>query len=214
MSSAAEINDQSALRRTITAAILWMSSGGVRPLLVFATAHVVVWTVAMSVARLPGVLWDDMLETYSWGQHWQLGYYKHPPFYSWVVGLWFQIMPRTDWAFYLLSAVNVGAGFAGVWALAGRFLKNGGRLLAVLPLAFMPSYNYLASNFNANTILLSLWPWTVYAFVRSLETRSWRSSAAFGALAAACMLSKYYSILLLGSCFLAALSHPQARRSR
>ena len=175
-------------------------------------AHVLVWTIAMSVSRLPGALWDDMLETYSWGQHWQLGYYKHPPFYSWIVGVWFHILPRADWAFYLLSAVNVGVGFAGVWALAGRFLKNGGRLLAVLPLAFMPSYNYLASNFNANTILLSLWPWTTYAFVRSLETRSLRASAAFGALAAACMLSKYYSILLLGSFFFAALAHPDVRR--
>jgi Dolichyl-phosphate-mannose-protein mannosyltransferase len=192
--------------------IRWMTTGGIRPLLVFIAAHVFVWTIAISICRLPGVLWDDMLETYSWAQHWQLGYYKHPPFYSWVAGAWFQIMPRTDWAFYLLSAVNVGVGFAGVWALATCFLKKDGRLLTVLPLAFMPSYNYLASNFNANTILLSLWPWTTYAFVKSLETRSWRSSVAFGALAAACMLSKYYSILLLATCFLAALAHPNARR--
>ncbi len=190
----------------------WISAGGIRPLIMFITAHVLVWTLAMSIARLPGVLWDDMLETYSWGQHWQLGYYKHPPFYAWVAGAWFQIMPRADWSFYLLSAVNVGIGFAGVWALATHFLKKGGRLLAVLPLAFMPSYNYLASNFNANTILLSLWPWTTYAFVKSLETRSLRYSAAFGALAAACMLSKYYSILLLGTCLVAAIAHPEARR--
>ena len=196
----------------VTSLIRWMTTGGIRPLLVFIAAHVVAWTVAISVSRLPGVLWDDMLETYSWGQHWQLGYYKHPPFYAWVAGAWFKVMPRTDWSFYLLSAVNAGVGFAGVWALATCFLQKGGRLLAVLPLAFMPSYNYLASNFNANTILLSLWPWTTYAFVKSLETRSWRSSAAFGALAAACMLSKYYSILLLATCLLAALVHPQARR--
>ena len=32
----------------------------------------------------PGALWDDMLETYAWAQEWQLGYYKHPPFYSWM----------------------------------------------------------------------------------------------------------------------------------
>ena len=208
----AQLMKPSLIRRKIASLIDWATADGVRALLVFIVGHIVVWTITISIARLPGTLWDDMLETYAWAQQWRLGYYKHPPFYSWVVGIWFQIMPRTDWAFYLLSAVNVGVGFAGVWALAGCFLKKGGRLLAVLPLAFMPSYNYLASNFNANTILLSLWPWATYFFVRSIEARSAWSSAAFGALATACMLSKYYSVLLLAACFFAALAHPQARR--
>lgn len=212
MHTAIPTSEQSRVASAVASSTRWLTAGGIRPLLVFIAAHILVWTAAMSISRLPGVLWDDMLETYSWGQHWQLGYYKHPPFYAWIAGSWFQFMPRTDWSFYLLSAVNVGIGFAGVWALATCFLKKGGRLLAVLPLAFMPSYNYLASNFDANTILLSLWPWTTYAFVKSLETRSLRSSAALGALAAACMLSKYYSILLLGTFFLAALTHPQSRR--
>ena len=172
----------------------------------------IVWTVASDVMRWPGALWDDMLEAYSWAQHWQLGYYKHPPFYAWIVGVWFKIFPRADWAFYLLSAVNVGVGFIGVWWLAGRFVKPDAQLLSVLLLTFMPYYNYMASNFNANTILLSLWPWTAYAFVRSIETRSALVAAAFGALAAAGLLSKYYSILLLVTCFAASLAHPDVRR--
>jgi 4-amino-4-deoxy-L-arabinose transferase-like glycosyltransferase len=183
-----------------------------RLILLFIVVHTLAWTVAATLARSSGTLWDDMLETYAWAQEWQLGYYKHPPFYSWVVGVWFHVLPRTDWAYYLLSAVNVGVGFAGIWALAGRFMKVEARLLSVLLLTFMPYYNYMASNFNANTILLSLWPWTAYAFVRSMETRALPAAVAFGVLAAAGMLSKYYSVLLLASCFAASLAHPDARR--
>ena len=178
----------------------------------FAIAHTLVWAVVPLIVRWPGSLWDDMLENYAWGQEWQLGYYKHPPLYSWIVDIWFHVFPRMEWAYYLLAAVNVGVGFAGVWALAGRFVGAQGRLLCVLLLAFMPYYNYMASNFNANTILLSLWPWTAYAFIRSIETRTVAMGTLFGVLAAAGLLSKYYSILLLASCFVASLAHPGMRR--
>jgi 4-amino-4-deoxy-L-arabinose transferase-like glycosyltransferase len=190
----------------------WLDADSARLVVLFIVAHTVIWTLVPLIVRWPGALWDDMLENYAWAQEWQLGYYKHPPFYAWIVGLWFQIFPRAEWAYYLLSAVNVGVGFAGIWLLAGRFVKRDGQLLSILLLAFMPYYNYMASNFNANTILLSLWPWTAYAFVRSVETRSIAAGAAFGVLAAAGLLSKYYSILLLASCFAASLAHPGVRR--
>jgi Dolichyl-phosphate-mannose-protein mannosyltransferase len=190
----------------------WLEGDGTRFIALFIVTHVLIWTLVPWLVRWPGALWDDMLENYAWAQEWQLGYYKHPPFYAWIVGLWFKVFPRAEWTYYLLAAVNVGVGLAGVWKLAGQFLKRDGQLLAVLLLAFMPYYNYMASNFNANTVLLSLWPWTACTFARSLETRSWASGAAFGALAAAGLLSKYYSILLLASCFAASLVHPQVRR--
>jgi hypothetical protein len=39
-----------------------------RLLALFIAAHVVVWTLMPTMARAPGVLWDDMLETYAWSQ--------------------------------------------------------------------------------------------------------------------------------------------------
>lgn len=190
----------------------WPLSAGTRIIVLFIVVHAIVWTLAPAITRYPGGLWDDMLENYAWAREWQLGYYKHPPFYAWIVGLWFLVFPREEWAYYLLSATNVAAGLFGIWALAGRFLKNEARILSVLLLTFMPYYNYMASNFNANTVLLSLWPWTVYAFVRSIQSGTLAASIAFGALGAAGLLSKYYSILLLVSCFAASLAHPAARR--
>lgn len=178
-------------------------------LLLLIAAHVVAMTLFPTIARLPGPVWDDMMEAWAWGQQFQLGYYKHPPLYAWISGLWFKILPRTDASYYALSALNIGAGLAGVWRLSGLLLRGYTRLSAVSLLFFAPSYHYLATNFNANTILLSIWPWTAYFFVKSLQTNSWQDGIAFGTLCGCALLGKYYSILLLLSCFLAALLHPR-----
>ena len=66
----------------------------------------------------------------------------------------------------------------------------------------------MATKFNANTVLLSVWPWTVYFFVRSIETRTMPPAIMFGVLCAAAMLAKYVSVMLLGACLAAALLHP------
>src|SRR5262249_45039494 len=63
-----------------------------------------------------------------------------------------------------------------------------------------------------NFIQLSLWPWTVYFFVLSITKQRSKDAFLFGALAAAGLLSKYYSALLLISCFLASFAHPDWRR--
>jgi 4-amino-4-deoxy-L-arabinose transferase-like glycosyltransferase len=185
-----------------------------RQLRLFILLFVLAWTVFLCVARYQGAVWDDMLEAWAWGRQPELGYYKHPPLYAWVVAGWFKLFPRQDWAYYLLSIANAGLGFAGVYALARRFVEPALAFAAVLLLSFTPWTTYMASNFNANTILLSIWPWTAYAFCRSLEPGTTRDraiwGALFGTLAAAALLSKYFSALLLFSCFLASLLHPQA----
>ena len=76
---------------------------------------------------------------------------------------------------------------------------------------FAPTYHYFSTNFNANTIQLSVWPWAAYFLVKSLQTNSWKDGAFFGLLGGCALLAKYYSILFLLSCFVAALAHPNRR---
>ena len=182
-----------------------------RLLLVLIGAHAIVVTLFATFARLPGAAWYDMLEAWIWGKEFQLGYYKHPPFYAWIAGLWLNVLPRMDPIYYFLSAVNIGIGLLGVWRLSGLLLRKYARLSAVALLMFAPSYHYVATNFNANTILLSLWPWAAYFCVRSLQTNSWRDGALFGILCGCAMLCKYYSILIVASCLVASLLHPGRR---
>ncbi|MGK9167390.1 glycosyltransferase family 39 protein [Inquilinus limosus] len=188
------------------------SGGDTRDLLLLLAAHVVVWTGFCLLYLAPSDLPNDMTEAFSWAREPQLGYYKHPPFYAWVVRAWFSLMPATDWAFYLLSSVNAAIGLAAVWAIAGRYLSGPSRLAAVLLLEALPFATVQSLNFNANSVLLSLWPLVVLLFLRGIERRDLSSGVALGLAAAAAMLAKYYSGVILACCLLAALVHPDRRR--
>jgi 4-amino-4-deoxy-L-arabinose transferase-like glycosyltransferase len=173
--------------------------------------HITVWTVFAVLTLGSASLHHDMTEAWAWGQEFQLGYHKHPPFFAWVAGLWFKVMPRADWSFYLLAMCNAGVGLTGVWMIAGRFLDGAERWAALLLVALTPFFSFSALRYNANSALLGVWPWTIYFFVRSLETRRLRDGALAGFFAALAMLTKYYSVVLIGSCGAAALLHPDRR---
>lgn len=153
-----------------------------------------------------------MLEAYVWGREFQLGYYKHPPLWAWIAGAWFEVFPRMNWSYYLLSALNSAMAVIGVWRLTGLLTKGDYRLAATFLLFATPFYTFSALKYNANTMLLSLWPWTAYFFAKSIENLKLRTGVWFGVCAAAAFLSKYYSVLLLASCVIASFCHPNWRR--
>lgn len=156
-------------------------------------------------------LHHDTTELWAWGKEFELGYAKHPPLAAWLAGAWFQVMPREDWSAYLLASVNVGVGLAGAWMVAGVFLGPLGRLASVLFLALTPAYSLWALKFNVNAPLISIWPWAGYFFLKSLETRRIGFGVCAGLLCGMALLTKYYSVILLGTLFLVALSHPDRR---
>jgi 4-amino-4-deoxy-L-arabinose transferase-like glycosyltransferase len=61
------------------------------------------------------------------------------------------------------------------------------------------SYICFAQRFNANTVLLSLWPATTLAVLRAVERDRLRDGFAAGLLVAFCMLSKYQSAIFLAT---------------
>jgi 4-amino-4-deoxy-L-arabinose transferase-like glycosyltransferase len=183
-----------------------------RSILAFLAVYGAVMLAFATVAGGWGALHPDMTETWAWGKEFQLGYSKHPPIMAWMAGLWFELMPRTDWSFYLLAIANAGIGLAGVWMLAGLLLGVTGRWASVLFLVLTPSYTFWALKFNANAVLLSLWPWTAYFFLRSLRSRGAGHALLAGIAGALALLGKYYSGVLLATLFVAALLHPDRGR--
>lgn len=174
-------------------------------------AHALVWTLAAWLARGNLDLAGDMVESYVWGIEWQAGYAKHPPLFAWVTAAWFSVMPRAEWAYYLLSALNAALGLAGVAALAARFVAREHARAAALVLAVSPLYTALAIKFNANAVLLSVWPWAATFFVAYLRDGRTRDAALCGALTALALLGKYFSIVLAMAFVLAALAVPAWR---
>lgn len=173
---------------------------------------VTVWTVYGAISFAPASIHHDMAEAYVWGREFQLGYFAHPPFWAWIAGLWFEFFPRVDWAFYLLSMLNAGLGLLGSWFLIGNFASGDRRLAATALLLLTPFYTFLALKFNANSIFLSLWPWTMHFFVRSLNDRRLSHAILFGLFMGLALLSKYFALILATTCLLAALAHPQWRQ--
>ncbi|MFC4274873.1 glycosyltransferase family 39 protein [Achromobacter aloeverae] len=171
----------------------------------------IIWAVGSWIYRSNLDPAADMLENYVWGIEWQPGYYKHPPAFAWIAAAWFKVFPHTDLAYFALSSVNATMGICGIVALARRFLPLRDALIVGLAMAVTPIYSTLAIKFNANTVLLSLWPWTAYFFIRYVQTGTRKSAAAFGAAAALAMLGKYFSITLLIGLGLAGLVRPTWR---
>ncbi|HVX98764.1 MAG TPA: glycosyltransferase family 39 protein [Pseudorhodoplanes sp.] len=175
-------------------AILWLALG-----------YGAVWWLYALIAKSSQGINADMAEMLVWGRNPDWGYPKHPPLLGWIVGAWFSVFPAADWAFYLLSAVTLAAGIVLAFVLAGEWLDGRKRALVPFLLALIPFYNFLGLKFDQNSALIPLWALTVWAFVRSLDTRKTGYAALAGIAAAAAMLTKYWSAFLILALVLAAL---------
>lgn len=171
-------------------------------------AFVFVWGATLAIGNAPFPILHDMSEAYVWGREFQFGYNQHPPFWAWVCGAWFLVFPRTGWAFALLGALNAGIGLGGAWMLIGRFARGPKRVAALALLLLTPFYTFGCYKYDANTIFLSIWPWTIYFFWASLEERRLGAAIGFGLCAGLALMSKYYALILFATCGLAALQTP------
>jgi 4-amino-4-deoxy-L-arabinose transferase-like glycosyltransferase len=189
-----------------------------------AVAHLVAW-VLISWLSIPALdSYGDMVENYAWSQTLAWGTFKHPPLVAWMVGAWFAVFPTEAWPYYLLSYLNAGVGLVGIVCLARLWLpddmpanrRDVFELTAWLFAALSFPYSNLAAKFNTDTVLLSVWPWTAYAFFAALRAvgtrRRWLFTVLLGVMAAAAMLGKYYSALLLASLVVVSFSHGDYRR--
>jgi 4-amino-4-deoxy-L-arabinose transferase-like glycosyltransferase len=167
----------------------------------------------------------DMLENYAWGQTFEWGSFKHPPLFSWITRWWFMVWPTTPLAYYVLSYLNNAFALLGIVFLSKQLIGNEHPrkeylqlfLFMVLFFSLLTyPYSLYAVKFNADTILFSLWPWTAFSFLASLEAsesfKKWLWTLLFSILAAASMLSKYFSVVLLFTLFIISLAEPSYRR--
>jgi hypothetical protein len=171
--------------------------------------YVAMWSLYAVIAKSTQDLHPDMGEMVAWSREITLGAPKHPPLGPWLVRLWFDVFPRETWAYYLFAMVLPTVALWIAWRLSARYLSAEKRVVGVALLTFIPFYNFLALKFNANTVLTPFWAATTWWFLRSFETRNagWAVLAGIGAAAA--MLGKYWSFILLAGLGLAALTDPR-----
>ncbi len=194
-------------RRPFLAWLDGIERGWAIPLLIAGFA--MAWWLFLVIAYQSGDLHADALETWTLGREFAWGNAKHPPLMGWVAWMWTQVFPLTDWSFQLLSMTNAAVALFAVDLITRRFVRGDARAVVLMLLMLTPVYQFYAQRFNANTVLLAIWPLATYCHLRSFETRRIGWSVAAGVLAALAMLGKYYSVFLVASFALATFAHPR-----
>ncbi|MES5487730.1 glycosyltransferase family 39 protein [Bradyrhizobium sp. INPA03-11B] len=201
--------DPACWRRPFNRWLEGVEAGWSVPLLL--ACFVGIWTLYLAVAYHGAGLHPDVLETWTYGRHFAWGYPKHPPLMGWVTGAWTSVFPLTDWSLQLMAMTNAALALWFVDLIARRFVGGHKRLLVLLLLMLTPAYQFHAQRFNANAVLLAVWPLATYCFLRAFETRAPLWAIAAGFTASLAMLGKYYSIFLVASFALSAIIHPARR---
>ena len=169
------------------------------------------WLAFLCFAYLGSDLHPDVLETWTLGRAFAWGNSKHPPLMGWITGVWTSVFPLTDWSLQLMAMVNGAFALWCVDLISRHFVKGDKRIIVLLLLMLLPTYQFHAQRFNANSVLLAIWPISTYCFLRSFESHRFIWASAAGATAAVAMLGKYYSIFLIVSFLFAAICHPLRR---
>jgi hypothetical protein len=177
-----------------------------RTMLLLLGGYLAMWSLYAAIAKSAENLHFDMGEMVAWSREISLGTPKHPPLGAWLVRGWFDVFPREDWAYYLLAITLPTVALWVVWRLSARYLPADKRVVGVALLTLVPFYNFLALKFNANTVLTPLWAATTWFFLCSFETRRAGWAVLAGIAAAAAMLGKYWSFVLLIGLGVAALT--------
>ena len=180
-----------------------------RTMLVLLAGYAAAWSLYGAIAKASQDLHFDIGEMFAWSH--QVGWSAptHPPLGAWLTRAWFAVMPRQDWAFYLLGILLATLALWIAWRLAGRYLTAEKRVLGLALLSLLPFYNFHALKYNASSVLTPFWAASTWWFLLSFETRSAGFAALAGFAAGAAMLGKYWSIFLLAGLGLAALSDPR-----
>ena len=167
------------------------------------------WTLYGAIAKGSQDIHFDMGEMVAWSRETFWGTPKHPPFGAWLVRAWFGVFPLADWAYYLFAMVLATLALWFAWKVAQRYLDGEKPVVGLALLTLVPFFNFHALKFNANTVMMPLWAATTALFLRSYETRNPVWAVLAGLAAAAAMLGKYWSIVLLLGLALAALADPR-----
>ena len=164
-----------------------------RRLCMVAVVYVLAWTLLP--AWLGSSLPLDVVESLSWGQEWQWGYYKHPPLAPSVLHVFYEVFGV--FGPYLLSQLCIALTLWAVWRTGLRLLDAQRALIGTVLTMGVAYYNFPAIEFNHNIAQMPLWAGLGYAWVVAMQTGTLRAWLLLGVLAGAGLLTKYSVAVLL-----------------
>ena len=160
-----------------------------RWLLIFCLFQLTVWTFAPWLVR--NNLVYDTMESLVWGQQWQWGYDKHPPFTAWVTALFGKLTTPPDFAVYLLAQLCVVITYLSVWRLAKEYLDNRAAALSVILLSGVLYYSNLVERVTPDTMQSPIWAMLALSLFLAVHRNSVGYWFCSGILVGLGILTKY-----------------------
>ena len=163
-------------------------------------AIVVLW--ALWAAYFNTAQFGDNIEQFNWAQSLELGYHKHPPLPSLVLGLVIKLFgPSVYWAYTLATLCLLGTvGFT--WLIGRELIGDRLAAVAIVLWGLNLSFSQRVQLYNHNTVLvLCIAATTWFAMRATRGNLLWWVAIGIGAGAA--MLSKYQALVPLAGLLLA-----------
>lgn len=169
-------------------------------------ALVAIW--ALWAAYFNTAQFGDNVEQFNWAQSLELGYHKHPPLPSWVLGSVIKLFgPSIYWAYVLATVCLLGTAVF-TWLIGRELVGDRVAAAAVVLWGLNMTFSQRVQLYNHNTVLVLWVSATVWLAMRaSRGGRSGRGAAlwwlATGMAAGASILSKYQALVPLGGLVIA-----------
>ncbi len=158
---------------------------------------VVIW--AAWAAFFNTAQFGDNIEQFNWAQSFELGYHKHPPLPTWLLGAAIRLLgPSVYWAYALAAACLLGTATF-TWLIGRRLVGERVAAATVVLWGLNMGFSQRAQLYNHNTVLVLCIAATVWLAMRASAStrRSGLWWVATGAAAACAFLSKYQALVPL-----------------
>jgi len=171
----------------------WREQGVHRQLLWLLAGMVLLWTVLCGVSHLAPDL--DGMEELVWAASVEGGYYKHPPFPSWVMYALTSIVGKPVWLTFFAGMSFSALALWFIWRLGCEFTTPRRALIACLMVSATAYFSQRGTIYNHNTVQL----WSVAAatwfFYRALRYEEFKAWVWLGVVGGIATLTKYSAMI-------------------
>ncbi len=182
-----------------------------RQLLVLLLGMVLLWSVLCGIShRAPDL---DGMEALVWASSFELGYYKHPPFPSWVMYALTSVVGKPVWLTFFAGQLFSALGLWFVWLFGCEFTTPRRAFIATLMVSVTAYFSVRGTIFNHNTAQLWSLAAATWLFYRALRYQKRSTWLWLGAVSALATLTKYSALVQFAVFFCFMLRQGHLRES-
>ncbi len=137
----------------------------------------------------------DSVEQLIWSSSFELGYYKHPPFPTWLTIAFTSVFGKSAASLFVLSAITIFVTLWFAWKAAAEMMPRTPALLATALVSTCTYFTVRSLMFNHNTVQLAAVAACIYCFIKALDTLQYRYWALFALACALGFLTKYSMLI-------------------